>query len=207
MASILNAGNRELLEDLYGQYLQNPASVPEAWRRFFSDLDHEGNGGGNGHAAVPDLHIPKLTQSEVDSVADIHMRALLLMQAYRRQGHYSAVLDPLNLVKPTRYHLNLADHGLSEADLEKTVTTMIAGRQTTGKLRELVQRMEKTYCSSIGAEFFYIRDEERRGWLIERMESEENQWRLPVETQKNLLEQIHNAEYLSLIHISAEYTI
>lgn len=107
-----------------------------------------------------DLHIPKLTQSEVDSIADIHMRALLLMQVYPRQGHYSAVLDPLGLVKPTRYNLNLADHGLSEADLERTVTTMVAGRQVTGKLRDLVLRMEKTYCSSIGAEFF---EHSRRG--------------------------------------------
>lgn len=195
MASILNAGNRELLEDLYRQYLQNPASVPEAWRRFFSDLDHEGNGGAASTALPGDVHIPKLTQSEVESVADIHIRALLLMQAYRRQGHYSAVLDPLGLVKPTRYNLNLQDHGLSEGDLDRTVTTMVAGRQVTGKLRELVQRMEKTYCSSIGAEFFYIRDEDRRGWLIERMEAEENQWKLPRETQKTLFEQIHNAEY------------
>ncbi|MBL8021118.1 MAG: 2-oxoglutarate dehydrogenase E1 component [Leptospirales bacterium] len=193
---ILNAGNRELLEGLYEQYLKNPSSVPEAWRKFFSELDHEGtNGNGsNGHAALP-LHIPKLSSADMDAVADINMRALLLTQAYRRQGHYSAITDPLGLVKPARYHLSPSDHGLSDSDLDRSVTTMVAGKQVTAPLRELIRRMENTYCSTLGAEFFYIRDEERRGWLIERMEAQENKWPIAPEMRKKLFGKLHDAEY------------
>ena len=183
----ISPDNLALLEDLYDRYQRSAESVSADWQRFFADINSQQKRNGS-------PYIPKLTSDETGSLSDISVRALLLIQAFRRNGHFSAATDPLGLARVDRSNLTPEAHGLNDADLDREVTTRIASRWVTGQLRDFVAQMDRTYCSSIGAEFFYIREEERRVWLTERMESEAMAWELPREMQAMIHERLVNAE-------------
>jgi len=193
LSSILTQENLDVLEKLFEQYKKNPTSVDPQTRQFFQELETESDShADNGR----EFYIPKLTKKERETVgSDLEVKILLLIQAYRRQGHYSAITDPLHLTRPARYHLSLEDHGMSEADLNREVQTFIGNKPFHGTVAQVVERMERTYCSSVGAEFFYIRNEERRGWLVERMESQDFNWPLSHEVKKQIFEKLFSAEY------------
>ncbi|MCR9143281.1 MAG: 2-oxoglutarate dehydrogenase E1 component [bacterium] len=154
-------------------------------------------GAGNGHLTGSDYESKNLSfidQGQVQDVADLHMKTLLLLQAYRRHGHFAADTDPLKRGEPNRRGLKLEDHYLTEADLDREVKAYVAGKETTGKLRDLVNRMEKAYCSSIGTEYFYIRDENRRRWLMERLEATKHISELSKDEKEMIFDRLFQAE-------------
>ncbi|MCB1310202.1 MAG: 2-oxoglutarate dehydrogenase E1 component, partial [Leptospiraceae bacterium] len=63
-------------------------------------------------------------------------------------------------------------------------------------LRNIIQHMEKVYCDSIGAEFFYIRDESRRNWIIEHLENERHLDAPRKAVQRMLFDKLWSAESL-----------
>ncbi len=193
-STAINADNLWVLENLYERFQEDPGAVPEDWIRFFQSFDADAGNGSRGNGGGG-LYIPKLSQDEAGSVSDINLRAMMLLQAYRRNGHFSARIDPLEMTPPSRYNLALEEHGLSEGDLDREITTRIAGSWSTGKLRDFVERMEKTYCSSLAADFFYIRNEEQRTWLMERMEADANRWKLSENIRLLIYEKLFSAEY------------
>lgn len=185
--TLLNIQNLPVLEDLYDRFLADPGSVPDDWREFFSSLETLDKSA--------DIAVPKLTKAERGAITDFPVRVLMLMQGYRRHGHYNALTDPLGLRKPKRDSLHLEDYGLSAADLDRPVKTMYGGKEVTATLGELIARMEKMYCSSMGIEFFYIRDESRRDWMIRHMEVDESTWAFSTEERVHLFEKLYAAEY------------
>jgi 2-oxoglutarate dehydrogenase E1 component len=220
--SALSPANVALLEDKFEEFQRDPASVDPQWREFFRQYDNGvftpparpgANGGpagsasgagtrspaasGNGHLTGSDYESKNLSfldQGQVQDVADLHMKTLLLLQAYRRHGHFAADTDPLKRGEPNRRGLKLEDHYLTEADLDREVKAYIAGNETTGKLRDLVNRMEKAYCSSIGTEYFYIRDENRRRWLMERLEAAKHVQELSKDEKEMIFDRLFRAE-------------
>ena len=183
----INPDNLSILEELYERYERSPEAVSPEWRAFFGELHTQEKRNGT-------PYVPKLTSEESGAFSDVSVRALLLIQAFRRNGHFSARTDPLGLAHIDSSGLAPEAHGLSDSDLERTVTTRIAGQWATGRLRDFVAQMERTYCSSIAAEFFYIREEERRAWLMERMESEAMAWELPRPMRAMIHERLVNSE-------------
>lgn len=152
---------------------------------------------GNGQLTGSDYeskNISFLEQGQVQDVADLHMKTLLLLQAYRRHGHFAADTDPLKRGEPNRRGLKLEDHYLTEADLDREIKAYVAGKETTGKLRDLIARMEKAYCSSIGTEYFYIRDENRRRWLMERIEATKHVAELSHDEKEVIFDRLFRAE-------------
>lgn len=196
----INPDNLSVLEELYERYQTSPDSVAPDLQDYFSEV-RQGNGrvlgsGANGNHAAGALYVPKLSAEESERVTDLNMRALLYLQAFRRNGHFYARIDPLGLSQNDPIALAPEAHGLSQEDLGREVTTRIAGKWVTGRLGDFVDRMRQTYCSSIAAEFFYLREEERRSWLIERMESEANAWPVPHEMREMIHDKLVNAEAL-----------
>src|SRR5207237_5631418 len=156
----------------------------------------EGNGHGNGHgqiarsgaapegqfaAALLDLadHSPEAqrlaAEEKQEAVAE-------LIQAYRIRGHLFANLDPLGLHQKPANELDLENFGLTEDDLDTNFATgdFHVGAQTL-TLREIVARLRRTYCRTIGAEYMHGEDPRIRKWLQERMEEAGNEPRLDRE--------------------------
>ncbi len=92
------------LEALYRTYLEDPFSLPEEWRRYFSALSLEDG-----------RREPPLPAEAVDAAFLLKVEAL--RQAYREFGHLAARIDPLGRERPRPRTLSLEAHGLSPQDL------------------------------------------------------------------------------------------
>lgn len=64
---------------------------------------------------------------------------------------------------------------IEEADMERVFklpsTTFIGGKENALPLKEILNRLENTYCRSIGVEFMFINSLEQCNWIRQRMET------------------------------------
>lgn len=209
--SHLSGGNLVYVEQLYDSYLTDPNSISEEWRSYFDQLPRV-----NGHDKkdIPHstvreqfLHLSKnkLINQNLTTPASAtsehekkQVKVLQLINAYRIRGHQAATLDPLGLMHRVRVpDLELDYHGLSEADLDtlfQTGNLVFGPDQLT--LREIIDGLKKTYCSSLGAEYMHIVDTSIRSWFQERIESVQGKPNYEFDTRYHLLERLTAAEGL-----------
>jgi 2-oxoglutarate dehydrogenase E1 component len=197
--SILTGANIDFIEALYARYLTDPASVEPSWRDLFSGLQREGKplvidgltlpAPRRTNGAAPAARTGDMTvQSKVDQT----------VISFRLRGHLLAQLDPLGFPRPPLAHV--ADLGLtskdhfSEAELNSLVSPLDTFDPPSVPVRELLERLRKTYCHHIGVEFAHMYDSERRRWLLKRMESTQNTTDYSLEEQKRILRKLTEAE-------------
>jgi len=200
-SSQLAGGNASYIEDLYEQYLVSPDSVDPKWKTYFDGFQGR-EAGDIPHSAVI-AHIADAAKNAVksgtaDAAGDERERNVgRLITAYRSRGHLGARLDPLSLTAPTNPpDLGLPFHSLSESDLGSEFSTGGVAGQPRMKLRDLLERLKKTYTGSIGAEFMHISEVEQRQWLYQRLEMAGGNYNLDAETQRRTLERLTAAEGL-----------
>jgi 2-oxoglutarate dehydrogenase E1 component len=229
----INAG---LVEELHTQWLQSPQSVAEEWQRFFegttgktgplavpvvapAPLGVNGNGKRNGATAsvrpppAPAAYRDAVRESVI-AATELQNRVAQLVNAYRVRGHLFAHLDPLENPSGAPPELELSNFGLSEADLKTTFSTAgMSGLPERATLREIVDHLRETYCSSIGVEFTHIEEPEPRLWLQQQMESTRNHASLDRAeliriltklTEAEILEQFIHKNYVGLKRFSLE---
>ncbi|AJQ95370.1 2-oxoglutarate dehydrogenase E1 component [Gynuella sunshinyii] len=209
--SHLAGGNSSYLEELYESYLRDPNSVPEDWRAEFDKLPRVNP---SVHSEVPHSPIKdhflllsknqkKLSTAVLSpSITTEHERKQVrvhqLATAYRFRGHQKAKLDPLGLEqRPSIPDLELQYHELSKAD-EDTVFScshLYAGKEEA-TLKETIELLEQTYCSSVGAEFTHIVDTAERRWIEQRMESVKSHPVYSNEARLHILERLSAGEGL-----------
>ncbi len=209
-SSHISGGNAAYVEELYEAYLLDPNSVPENWRAYFEKLPQV-NGNVKQdvpHSTIRDhfAHLAKIrikptvidAGSEVTEHERKQVRVIQLCSAYRQRGHQQADLDPLKLTeRPPVPDLDLHYHSLSAADLDtvfQTGSLFIGKEQAT--LKEIVDALEQTYCSSVGAEFMHIVATEERQWIQQRMESVRSKPEYGEEVLLHLHERLTAAEGL-----------
>ena len=180
------------------QTLARPAPAPVT----------SGNGHGNGAAAralgsegafagaLLDLSAAAPDAQRLD--AEEKQEAVAeLINAYRIRGHLFANIDPLGLLKPPPPELEPENFGLTREDLDKLFATgdFNVGAPTL-PLREIIARLKRTYCRTIGAEFMHGEDPVIRRWLQERMEATGNEVQLSREEKLRILGRLTDAETL-----------
>jgi 2-oxoglutarate dehydrogenase E1 component len=121
-------------------------------------------------------------------------RVLQLIHAYRVRGHLVADLDPLDSTRTPHKDLDPATYGLTVWDLDREFLTNGLGGKDRATLREILDTLRETYCGTIGVEYMYIADPERKEWLQNRMESARNYPALDAESRRRVLEKIVEAE-------------
>lgn len=207
--SHLSGSNATYVEELYEAYLQDPNSVPEEWRDNFDKLPRvSGTESDVPHSTIREhfLYLAKnkkrVQPLAVSSVSSEHekkqVKVLQLITGYRVRGHQKAKLDPLNIMERESVpDLELTHHGLSAADLDTTFQTgnVFLGREEA-TLREITEALEKTYCTSIGAEYMHIVDTAEKRWIQQRMESVRSHPNYSVDVKTHLLERLIAAEGL-----------
>jgi len=213
----VNAG---FVEELYAQYQENPEKVDASWRSFFEQQRglaalRQAAQPKNGAArsvpppppSDPERKTPAtLTNQELLAKVVTRARVVQLVNAYRVRGHLFADVDPLGVPPSAPPELDLANFELNEADLDKQFPTVdLAGTPPTLSLREIIRRLEETYCRSIGVEFTHVEDPTQRTWLLRRMESTRNRLELDRERQLRILTKLSDAEiFEQFIHRSYE---
>src|SRR5205807_395896 len=85
-----------------------------------------------------------------------------------------------------------AESGLFLARLEELLRGLAGTDRLT--LREILEILRDTYCSTIGVEYMFIADRERKAWLQVRMESCRNRTPLDTKARRRILEKLVEAE-------------
>ncbi|MDD5325413.1 MAG: thiamine pyrophosphate-dependent enzyme, partial [Polaromonas sp.] len=208
----LFGGNAPYVEEMYENYLSNPASVPGSWRDYFDALQHVPAVDGSSARDVP--HQPVINAfaerarqgpAKVVMVAgadsEMGRKRTLVQQViatYRNIGARWADLDPLKRIEREDIpELNLSFYGFSDADQEAVFNTSntFFGKATM-TLRELMNALHETYCGTIGAEYMYITDQSQKRWWQQKLESIRSKPNFTKEKKLHILERITAAEGL-----------
>src|SRR5262245_16354446 len=140
--------------------------------------------------AAPGIGGPAGGREEIEKQA----RVLQLIHNYRVRGHLVSDLDPLDSKRAPHKDLDPATYGLTMWDLDREfITNGLSGRDRA-TLREILETLRDTYCGTLGIEYMYIADPERKEWLQERMESARNRLPLTNAERKRVLEKLLEAE-------------
>ena len=115
--SFLSGINSEFINQFYSDYLSDPNSLPEGWKKFFDGLSEDEKlilNDINGPSWSPEKKIKKINISDnqitnkIDTTVDSNIesikqasqdsvRAIMLIRAYRIRGHLISNLDPLSI--------------------------------------------------------------------------------------------------------------
>jgi 2-oxoglutarate dehydrogenase E1 component len=188
----LSGGNAPYVEDLYERYLLDPASVPAAWRDYFRQLQagaaRETARGPIEAELLARAHGPRSTAAPsgggLDAAAAEKQAAVIrLIGGYRSRGHLHAKLDPLSLTPlPDVPDLALEFHGLGPADMDTVFSTVSLAGPDRQPLRDIWQKLQQVYCSTIGFEFGHVSNSDERLWLKSRIEGQ----RTPLDSAERL---------------------
>ncbi len=207
--SYLFGANAPFIEDLYEQYLVNPAAIADEWRDYFDRLQVLPGSSAKdvAHAPVVQSFVQRAKAGQfspertlpAEPVAPerLQVAALLLVTSYRIAGSRWATVDPLKrLARPQVPELDPAYYDLSEADLDQVVNSGSYVGLDRVSLRTLIQALRDTYCRNIGFEYMFISDRAQRLWIQERIEPVRAKAELAPERQKRLLRKLTEAEHL-----------
>lgn len=190
--------NLGYVENLLEEYHREPNKLPEAWRKYFREVgEFEGNGAARVRPAFRPSSLfdpPQNIQSGPhERATQLQDRVNQLIRAFRVRGHLAARLDPLGLDRSKPPELALRYYGFTSNDLDLPFATSTLGGPETQTLRDIVERLRRTYCRYIGAQFMHIDELEVRDWLAERMERTENRLALSREEQIEIFTRLTDA--------------
>ena len=117
-----------------------------------------------GGAGLSDADVRRATQDSV--------RAIMMIRAYRMRGHLHANLDPLGIAKPLEDYNELSPeaYGFTEADWDRKIYIDHVLGLEFATIREMLEILKRTYCSTLGVEFMHISNPEEKAWIQERIE-------------------------------------
>jgi len=136
------------------------------------------------------------------SSADVHqstrdsVRAIMMIRAYRMRGHLHAKLDPLAIAAPVEDYNELSpkSYGFEESDYGRKIFLDNVLGLEYATIPEMIEILERTYCSTLGVEFMHISDPEIKGWVQERIEGPDKGVEFTAEGKKAILAKLIEAE-------------
>ena len=173
--------NAFYLEGLYELYLADPKSVSGSWQHYFKLLQSAESDQieDRAHFSIRKAYCEAARQkghtitNKADPVISHKKQAavLELIDAYRFLGHHQADLDPLRQYeRPEVSALHPAYYGLTETDMDNVFNTGSLPVENEIPLREIINILNATYCTSIGAEYMHINATEIKHWIQQRIE-------------------------------------
>ncbi|XP_056632146.1 2-oxoglutarate dehydrogenase complex component E1 isoform X4 [Diorhabda carinulata] len=195
----LNGSSGQYVEDMYNAWLVDPSSVHASWDSFFRNSSQGGVGYqappslaplGKNELPVSSL-LPALAGSSAlgaapvsEKAIDDHLAVQAIIRSYQARGHFIAKLDPLGIMytdpnstisEGSPPDVITRQHKLEETDMDRVFklpsTTFIGGKEKSLPLREILRRLELTYCRHIGVEFMFINSLEQCNWIRQRLET------------------------------------
>ena len=213
--SFLSGANATFINDLHKEWKANPNSVPKEWDLWFKNngddviLDDGPSWAkknsqvigaidtvasvravARGIAGKGDLSATDLRAATTDSI-----RAIMLIRAFRINGHLLAKLDPLNLQEGDVHpELNPKTYGFKDDDWDRPIFIDNVLGMESATLRQIIEIVKETYCGSIGIEFMHVQDPAQKAWIQERIESIRNTTEFTKRGKKAIYERLVGAE-------------
>ncbi len=176
------SSNTLYLEEMYGQYLREPAGVPESLQAYF--------------ASLPPVGMPPAQNADLEHERK-QVKVLQLINSYRFLGHFHAKTNPLDENTPNFVkELTLAYHSLSEADLDTTFNTGSLFAPDQMPLREIIAQLEATYCGHVGVQYMHTTSTEQKRWIQQRLETIRSTPAFSQEQKREILDRLTAAEGL-----------
>ncbi|MHC8949709.1 2-oxoglutarate dehydrogenase E1 component [Sphingobacterium hungaricum] len=179
----LSNADSSYIDGLYQAYKQDPNSVDFGWQKFFEGFDFGQTNSDNPNFA--DAHTSEHAIKEINVLNMIH--------GYRDRGHLFTHTNPVRERRKYYPGKELETFGLSEADMDTVFNAGVEVGLGPATLRDIRQLIEDTYCTSIGAEFKYIRNPEKIKWLQDKMEKERNKPHYSKDLKKRILNKLNKA--------------
>ncbi len=181
--------NVDLIDQKYADWKRDPLSVDQNWAMFFEGFEL-----GMAQPAPPRGRADATPAGAGAADLATHARIVTLINAFRTLGHTAAWLDPLEDEPPVQPLLSLEHLGLDPSQFDEEVSTELYEKGRRMKLRELVDRLRRTYCGKIGFEIMHIQTPDVRNWLLKRIESRIDRPEPPLEKKKFALQWLAEAE-------------
>ena len=211
--SFLSKSNNAFIEEMYLNYIRGDKNLPISWKNFFESLNESDKDILNelqGPSWSPKkINFKKINEAQnlsqklniEENLANLNkqkedsIQAIALIRAYRIRGHLIANLDPLGMMKRKYLHeLNPEDHGFKKEDYDKKIFLGPYMDSGDASINEILLKLRKVYCSTIGVEYMHISDPKEKVWFRNRMEKEENQLKFTDKGKKAILNKIIQAE-------------
>ena len=171
------------IEELYQSFKQDPATVDESWQRFFEGFEFSLEKYGE----TP-------TTGSVDSaLPSKETKVRNLIYAYRTRGHLEAKTNPIRKRRDHKALLSIADHGLTEADLDTEFEVGAVIGIGKASLRKILGSLRAIYSGAIGFEFMYIREPEILSWFRDKLEHEALNFELSKNQKERILWKLNEA--------------
>ena len=212
--SFLAGANSEFINEFYSDYISDPSSLPDSWRKFFDGLSDNEKIIFNdikGPSWSPEKKLRKIKNpnnllEKEDKINDINLdtvkqaskdsvRAIMLIRAYRIRGHLIANLDPLS-IQQKEEHLELKPetYGFEKKNYNRKIfLDGVLGLQYAD-LNQILKILKKTYSSNIGYEFMHMGDPDEKSWIRDRIEGLEKNISFTENGKKAILNKIIEAE-------------
>lgn len=185
----LSGTSANYLEALEDEYLNDADSVHPSMQRVFTEVEEKGGRESILNKTVRAVDADRVAQPRkvgVRQSLQYSRRLISMIQAYEREGHLFADLDPLENERERvpwqrqakKMSLDYTAFGLTEEDLDKKfavgfhdgVGGLFDANTPPLKLSDIVERLRTQYTGKIGYEFMHIYDEKVQQWLRERIE-------------------------------------
>ncbi|MCH7631322.1 MAG: 2-oxoglutarate dehydrogenase E1 component, partial [Proteobacteria bacterium] len=208
--TLFTGSNAAFIDSQFERYYADKSSVDEDWRAFFARM--EGGIRGTLHPSwrrsdwppTGEAH-PKekiitekpapLTREEIRKATLDSVRALMMIRSYRVRGHLVANLDPLGLEeRPPHPELQPGSYGFTGADLDRPIFIDNVLGLEMATVREILEILHRTYCSSVGVEFMHISGPEEKAWIQKRIEGRDKEIHFTNKGKLAILQKLMEAE-------------
>ncbi len=199
----------------------DPEPTGPSWKRADWPLPADGNnivGAFAGEEVELERHLERKIRGTaqslgVDLTGDLALsatrdsvRALMLIRSFRVRGHLAANLDPLGLEKKVAHpELDPTSYGFTRRDFDRRIFLDHVLGLEFATITEMMEILNRTYCSTIGVEFMHISTPEEKGWIQERMEGKDKEVSFTPEGKKAILSKLIESESFEKF-IDVKYT-
>jgi len=174
------------LDQLYQNYRNDPASVDPTWQKFFEGYDFSlqrfGDSNGQPSAAGADTPL---------SIKETQVRNLIFQ--YRSFGHLKSQTNPVRERRNHNVNLDHKNVGLTDADLDTEFEVAAEIGMPKSTLRKIIEKLKAVYLGSIGFEHNFIRNDDIRAWLYQKIEQEWYTYDPSQDEKKRILNKLNEA--------------
>lgn len=182
--SFAQLSNAKYIEEAYQSYLKDNSSVDPSWQRFFEGIEFASAG---------------FNVNSLKSDSSLDLNVFQLIQAYRKEGHKVAQINPISVEKAIRpQSLDPKFYGLNDLSIEVPTFGVLSHPKCS--LRNLIDRLEAIYCQKVGFDYLHIDHPELVAYIQESVEHH-FQHELKSEERKRILDYLNRSElFESFIH-------
>ncbi len=171
------------LDQLYKNYKSDPTSVDATWQKFFEGYDFsQQRYGENGVSA---------TGNDSQSIKETQVRNLIFQ--YRSFGHLKSKTNPVRERRNHNINLEHTKVGLTDADLDTEFDVAAEIGMPKSSLRKIIEKLKMLYLGPIGFEYNFIRNDDIRAWLHNKIEHEYYTYNPNLDEKKRILSKLNEA--------------